>query len=138
MSAHAGGVCMSQCAHWRIPLFFTRDNVGSYALYYPVKNAGNSPHLHQKERPTPFGWVSPFGMCEGELNSVRTRRGVCMSRCTHWRTPWFFTRNSVGSYALYYPVKNAGNSPLSKYETNALRRWDGSVIMRMLSQDNDI
>ena len=24
MSAHAGGMCMSQCKHWRIPLFLFR------------------------------------------------------------------------------------------------------------------
>ena len=27
MSAQAGGLCMSQWAHWRIPLFFTREKV---------------------------------------------------------------------------------------------------------------
>ena len=43
--AHAGGMCMSQCAHWRIPLFF-RTRPTTLGTAPPLrKNAGESLHL---------------------------------------------------------------------------------------------
>ena len=45
MSAHAGGMCMSQCKHWRIPLFlFPVSRKGK-------RNASESLRLHQSKNP---------------------------------------------------------------------------------------
>ena len=44
MSAHAGGVCMSQCAHWRIPQKEKRDRQQKYltvmALMKEMRSGG--------------------------------------------------------------------------------------------------
>ena len=42
MSAHAGGVCMSQCAHWRIPICFARDERHPPRTRFPAKHANES------------------------------------------------------------------------------------------------
>ena len=79
MSAHAGGVCMSQCGHWRIPLFcFPGPHKGK-------QNASESPLEHEKRTGDDMSISSPvFAFfrfsCSPFRPAPRARRKRCSSR----------------------------------------------------------
>ena len=84
MSAHAGGMCMSQCKHWRIPLFlFRRAKKKCMRILSWVPEKSLSP-----------SGMTIFLIYERIRIMSAHAGGVCMSQCEHRRIPLFLFRRA--------------------------------------------